>query len=66
MTAIFGAGREARNVTEFSSQRPSSDRQAGAAPRCRACGAEVPVLIFFDTRRQAYCRPACWEAMSDR
>jgi hypothetical protein len=66
MTAIFAAGRETRNVTEFSSQKPSSDRQAGAAPRCRACGAEVPVLIFFDTRRQAYCRPACWEAMSDR
>lgn len=63
MTEVFGAGRVTRGTTEFFLQRPSADRGAGDPHRCRACGAEVPVLIFFDTRKQVYCRPACWEEM---
>ena len=29
--------------------------------KCHACGTEVSVPHFFDTRGQAYCGPECWE-----
>lgn len=46
--------------------RSDESRHHGAGDtRCRACGSDVEVPRFYDTRGHRYCAPECWENAAD-